>query len=529
MEKTTTTSSSNSHPPLAYPSSITPAAVFKILDGLALITGLVLVTAFAPFDFHSASLLCPAALLLLWLQTTPRRAALRGFLFGLGFFGFGASWILVSIHRYGDLSLPLACLVTALFVITLSLFPMLTGYCFMRFFKHDTPFKRLAIFPCLWVIQESLRASIFTGFPWLLLGYSQIDLPLSGYIPIVGVYGTSFLICFSAAIITFAVSPRAPLKLFILLFLIWLAGAALSSVSWTHPLKNNAALSVALIQGDIAQDNKWQPEQIKNTLSRYTDLTTKNWGHDLIVWPESAMPLPFPNSEPLLETLSEDAIKNQANLIIGLPVRNEKDHRYYNGLIGLGLAQGYYYKRHLVPLGEYLPKLPFLDKLIESLDIPMSNFISGDLKQPLIKISSNIQVASFICYEIAYASLVLQDFPAANIMVTLTDDSWFGDSIAAAQHLQIAQARSLEVGRYQLFVSNTGPSAIISSKGKLLAIAPRDLPFSLTGNISALSKQTPFVHFGFLPLQIFLGILLLLAFFSSHFVSKFKLNSAVKP
>lgn len=480
-------------------------------DALCLLAGALMPLPFAPFNNYLLAILYPALLLTFWLYATPKRSFWRGFLFGVGFFGVGISWIYISVNTYGNTAPPLAALITALLIAILSMYSALQGYILAKFFPKNNIYKLLLVFPALWVLGEWLRSWVLTGFPWLLLGNSQIDSPLRGLIPIVGVYGTSWAVALSSALIVAFFLPTKKTNrllkkaiLFCIFVALWVIAAALAHIQWTNPVGNK--IKVAFIQGNIPQEIKWVPGRAEAIAQKYYSLTNAHWDSDLIIWPEGAITVLKSKAKPFIDQLNAKAKAHHTTLITGIPL--DQDQNYYNAMIVLGEGHGTYLKRHLVPFGEYLMWENLLRDLINFFNIPMSNLSPGPAKQPLLTMD-HINLAPFICYEIAYPELVRNDIKDAQLIVTVTDDSWFGRSIAAAQQLQITQMRALETGRYVLAGTNNGITAIINEKGQITAEGPAHIQTVLTGAAQPMTGETPWVKMGIWPINIFmLGLIL---------------------
>jgi apolipoprotein N-acyltransferase len=478
-------------------------------DLLALAGGGLLPLAFAPFELAPLALIGPALLLWVWQHGEPRRGLWRGWLFGLGMFGVGTSWVHVSIHEYGHTGLPLSIALTALLVAYLALFPAALGFGFRRLFPNPGHWANLAAFPAAWTLFEGLRGWLFTGFPWLDLGYSQLGWPLSGLAPVLGVAGVSWALALSAALGLALLQHRAArvrAALLAAFALLWGSAAGLGQVAWTQAV--GVPLRVALLQGNIPQDLKWAPEQRRETVKLYLRLTFENEQRDLVVWPETALPVYRHQAEEMLADLDADLRKSDTAALIGMPTMDPDGKRYYNSLLALGTGQGLYHKRHLVPFGEYLPLDHLLRGLINFFSLPMSDFSAGVRRQPPLRVKG-IPIAPSICYEVAYPEEVRDWLPAAQMLVSVSNDAWFGHSIGPFQHLQIAQMRALEGGRYLLRATNTGLTAIIDERGELRAQAPQFAVAALPGEAQPRVGATPFVRWGATP--VWLGALLVLA------------------
>ncbi|MCL5260136.1 MAG: apolipoprotein N-acyltransferase [Gammaproteobacteria bacterium] len=464
---------------------------------IAIAAGLALPFAFAPFGYYPLAILVPALLMFLWLNATPRQAFSRGWLFGLGFFGLGVYWIFISIHQFGEAPVWLALLITALLVMFLALYIAINGYLITQVFKNNSLTKFLLAFPASWVLFEWLRGYVITGFPWLYLGYSQISSPLRGVAPILGVYGVSFVcVLLSGAIVAlWAFRKKFFVEIFILLMcvLIWFGSSYLTKISWTKA--DSKTIKVSLVQGNIPLEQKWNSKQILPILRDYYLPTSKHWDSKIIVWPEAAIPTFSFEIQMFLKGLDFQAKLHQATILSGIPVYNAATKQYFNGMLALGKNHGTYLKRHLVPFGEFVPFKSYLGWIGKFVIIPMSGFSSGPEAQPDL-FADDILVAPFICYEIAYPYLVLDYLPKALLLVTISEDSWFGRSFAAMQQLEISRMRSLETGRYQLVSTNTGMTAIINPHGKIVSIVPKFKPEVLTAEIRAMHGKTPWVSYG---------------------------------
>lgn len=467
---------------------------------------------FAPWHFFPIAIVSPAILLYCWHRAAPLRAAWRGLLFGLGYFGFGASWVYISIHHFGHAQMPIAILLTFLFVTYLATYIAIGGFLLQKYCTH-TETKLMLGFPALWVLIEIVRGSFFSGFPWLSIGYSHIVSPLRHFAPLSGVYSVSWLsLLTSAALVTPFISlSRARFGFMVLILALWIF-APFVQHEWTK--SNHKPISIAMIQGNISQELKWLPGETENIIQTYITLTEPLLDREIVFWPEAAIPMSQLQAHQLIAGLDSLAKEHHTTLVLGIPLQYLDT--FYNGLLVLGEHSGEYHKRHLVPFGEYLPLQPLSNWVMEYLRIPMSNFTPGANKQPPISIHDTI-FAPFICYEIVFPNLVRQSLPQANVLFTITDDSWFGESFAAVQHVDMMRMRALETGRYHLSVTNNGVTAIIDHHGTMLSQIPAHIEGTLTGEIESKTGSTPWVMLGSIPLLLLLSLSVLLAIVSSLF------------
>jgi apolipoprotein N-acyltransferase len=478
-------------------------------DLLALFAGALLPLAFAPLSFFPLAVLSPALLFLLWLDVTPRRASWRGLLFGFGQFGVGVSWVYVAIHDFGHSGVPLAVFLTALFVAVLALFPALLGYLAARFLRAPDGLRLTLLFPAAWTLIEWLRGWILTGFPWLNLGYSQIDAPLRGFAPLVGVYGVTLVVALSAGLLAVFVLSGRRAQLFALtgLVLLWLGGALLTRIDWTEA--SGAPLRVSLVQGNIPQDSKWSPELVQRTLDLYADLTRQHWDSRLILWPEAAITAFYHEvAGDYLSGLAREARAHGTDIVLGIPVREPGTRRYFNSLLAISDRPGFYHKRHLVPFGDYLPLDNFLRGLIHFFDLPMSGFSAGPDEQPLLHAAGQ-PIASAICYEDVFGEEMITALPEATLLINATNNAWYGNSFAPHQHLEMSRWRALETGRYMLRVTTNGVSAIINEHGKIQGRSPQFETYVLSGEAVPRTGATPYVRVGNWPVVLLVfGIVL---------------------
>jgi len=472
--------------------------------------GAILPFAFAPYGIYPAAILCIAVLFYLWEGSSVRQAALLGWLFGIGMFGHGVWWIQVSVHQFGLPLYTFSVSITILFVVLMALYPAVNAYVARRVPAKSSAVRLIVVYPLTWALFEWLRGWLFTGFPWLLLGYSQIDSPLAGTAPIIGCYGTGLIAAVLAGSLVYAcrTTGRFRFGALGLIVLVFLAGGVLSGRSWTSQI--GEPIKAVLVQGAVPQELKWRPSYRQSSIELYTDLSKPYWNAQLVVWPETALPaFPFEIPE-VLAALSERARSTDTDLLIGMPTGQAGRHGYFNSVVALGPFPGRYDKRRLVPFGEYLPFDDVIRKITGFLNIPMSDFSRGAAEQTPLTVAGH-EVAVSICYEDAYSAAISDGLPAAAFLINVSNDAWFGDSIAPHQHLEIARMRALETGRYMLRATNTGISAVIDDQGQVLARSPQFVPHVLTTDVIPREGATPYVRYGDRPVLIVIALGLLLA------------------
>ena len=487
----------------------------RLTDALVLLAGALLPLAFSPFNLPFAALL---SLTLLAVSVTPegvsvRRGILRFYLFSVGMFGVGVSWIYVSINTHGNASPLLASVMVALFVLGISLFGLIQGYLFMRFIR-PLAFGLLVGFPCLWLLREWSFTWVLTGFPWLFVGYGFLDNPLSGYVPVMGIVGTGLFIVGQASLLAWLLLSPSRHRTIVtgsVIVTLWAAGFGLSRVEFVN--ETGEPLTVAAVQGNIDQRVKWRREMVGPIIDTYLGLTNPVWNTDIIVWPEAALTLFRRDAEPLLRVLESRAREGGAALILGLPELGGEGE-FNNTAMVVGEGSGKYIKRRLVPFGEYVPLEGLLRGLIDFFDLPMSRNRPGPWEQPLLRVQ-DMSVGMSICYEIVYPEIVRASRP--DLLVTISNDTWFGDSIGPWQHMQMARARALENGRYLVRGTNNGITAIVDERGSVMERLPQFESGVLLGEIRRMEGVTPYARFGTLPWVILAcGVLIALAIHRWH-------------
>ena len=462
---------------------------------VALLAGAASVLGFSPFDWFAVSLAALAVLIHLWLRSG-RSAFLVGFWFGLGYFLAGVSWVYVSMHRFGAMPAPLAALATLGLCAFLALFPALAGWA-------QAKLRAPGAIPALWVLFEWLRGWILTGFPWLPVGNAAIDSPLAGFAPLGGVYLVSLATMMSAGFLWLIAAGQSRWFAAAGFALIGISSAALSTVQWTTPSAN--PVSVSLLQGNVPQSLKFDPARYERILETYARLAEGSRAQ-LIVLPETAVPRFLDQVDrSFLNRLTAVAERNRGDLLLGVPMRAAPGV-YFNGVVSTGVSPpAAYQKVHLVPFGEFVP--PGFGWIVNVLSIPLSDFSRGRTDQrPLL--AAGEQVAVNICYEDAYGVEIIRQLPEATLLVNVSNVAWFGDSLAPAQHLQIARQRALETGRMHLTATNTGITAAISADGSVLAQLPQFAEGRLEVEARGRTGATPYVRFGDWPALVLCLLLL---------------------
>lgn len=425
-------------------------------------------------------------------QTRKKALFIHAFLFALGFLGSGISWVFVSIYEFGATSLWLALVMTAMFV-AFNALAFALPFCGLAYFNNNH-WRLLLGFPLFWVLSEWIRSWVFTGFPWLYLGYAHIDTVLVGWAPVGGVFFVSLIASFYAATLCFICLPsiEPKLKFFSVMAVVmfWAEGKALTSFEWTQPA--GEAISIGIVQPNIPQELKWKPDYRQPTLDILSALSDEVWQQDLVLWPEAAIPALYHDSTELLDALHERALSNNTSFLTGILYDDYEKQKYLNSLVGLGHAKGLYFKQRLVPFGEYVPLESYLRGLIHFFNLPTSIIAKGDSDQRPIELD-RYTIASAICYEIVYPDLVADITKGTSMIITVSNDAWFGQSLGPRQHFHMARMRAVETGRFVVRGTNNGVSAIIDQRGKVLAQSEQFVRTTLSGVATPMQGNTPYL------------------------------------
>lgn len=463
---------------------------------------------FAPFGWFWLLWLGLGGLLWALLKAGQRRGFALGYGYGLGLLISGVSWLAPTFAEASDVPLLLAWPLTLGLLALLALWYGLAGWFLGRLLsKRPLGASLVLLFPGLWVLFEWLRGWVLSGFPWLQSGYTLIDTSFAGFAPWLGVHGLAWLGLVSLGGLLWFVFAGKRLGLALAL-LVSLAGWGVGH--WNFATPKGEPIATTLIQANIKQSLKWQPEHLGQSISRHLEMTEAAWGAKLILWPETAIPgMTQALWNSLLDPLEQDALAHDSEILIGIPREHEDGERYYNTLLSLGGAKtggnSYYAKRHLVPFGEYPPWRSRLKPFFDSLNIPMSDFAAGQAARPLLKVAGH-EAGVSICYEAAFAEEVRQALPEAAFLINVTNDGWFGDSLAPHQHLQIARMRALEMGRQMVRSTNTGISALIDVDGRVKASLGVGTLGNLEFELQPYTGTTPYVALGNWPILVIMSL-----------------------
>ena len=463
---------------------------------ISLIAGGLFSFALAPYHFWWLALLSPAVLYASLLNRSAKHAFWIGWGYGIGLWFVGAFWLFTSIHVYGNTPAVLGVLLIAIMAICMGLFTALQTWLYRRFFPQ-TPLT----FAPLWIFFEWAKTWVFTGFPWLFVGYAFTDRFLDHYAPLFGIYGVSFVVIILATALVEILRRRIFWVIPSALLLLGAWGA--SFLSFVTP-KNDKPLSVSLIQGNIPQDLKWLSSEQERTLLKYQALTTSEWGRDLIIWPESSIPVFQTDIPQFLQGMKDKAVQSNSTWVTGIPYWDISQSQqvgyplYYNSIMAFDpQAESIYKKQRLVPFGEYIPLSGLLGWILPSLhqDGSLSGFSRGRADQDHLSVK-NHALGAAICYEVAYPNLTRRNALQSDFMVTISNDAWFTGTASPWQHLQMVQMRAKENGRWFVRATNTGVTAVINEHGQIIQQLPVDQDGVLRTNLPAMQGQTFYSRVG---------------------------------
>ncbi len=485
---------------------------------LAWLAGAIFLFALAPYYIWGIALLSPAILYALLIHPMSNwQAFWIGEMYGMGLWCVGAFWLYTSIHTYGNTPAFLALLMIGFVGIVMGLFHGVMAVIFNRFFG-----KQPASFASLWVLQEWLKTWLFTGFPWLFVGYAFTEEDWATSIaPVFGVFAISFVAVFISATLIELIRKRYRYLLPAISFLVIMCGLWLVSPQWTKPKENSQNLSVSLIQGNIPQDLKWLADYQMETLAIYAKLSATEWGQDMVIWPEASIPMFQTEAWAFIVEVVKIAKEYNSAWVTGIPYQDVEAYDpkvdsyepFYNSVMALGTASsGLYKKQNLVPVGEYIPFEGALNWALPDLMGGQLSFRAGSNNQSPLNVKQRAMGVA-ICYEVAYPDTTRNNAKNTDFLLTVSNDAWFGTSAGPLQHLQMVQMRSIETGRWFLRATNTGVTAIINDKGKIVKKAPQFQRTVLRGEVEARTGTTPFMQWGSYPVLAWCGLLLLFSWF----------------
>jgi len=477
----------------------------------AFAAGAALNLAFAPLSWWPVGLVAPAALFALIRGLPPRRAAWAGAAFGVGLFAVGTYWLYTCLHVFGLVPVWLTVVLQVALVAIMAAYTAALCFVANRLWLKPGMTRDWLVLPSLWVLLEWLRGWAFSGFPWLSLGYAFIDSPLAGWAPVLGVYGVTWAAALAATGLgalsapgvlaarqsTAAQAAAARAVALVAIAALFVAPGLAGRHEWTR--QAGARIAIAAVQGAVSQDRKWQIDNRDATLARYAKLTDQAWGARLIVWPESALPVLANNISDYLQNLRATARAHEADFAIGLVNYEPATSRYFNGLLVMNRdGDGWYYKRHLVPFGEYFPVPGFVRSWMRLMSLPYDDISAGSEHQPALRAAGQ-SLGLTICYEDAFGSSQLGVLRDATLLINVTNNAWYGDSTAPHQHLQIARMRALEAGRFLIRAANDGITAVIGPHGELVATLPQFQEAVLRADVQPMTGLTPYARVGNYP------------------------------
>ena len=443
-----------------------------------------------------------------------------GWFFGIGYFGVNIWWIHISIESFGIPNSFIAVSINAIFICLLAIYFSIFGILKNLLSLAKIPF--LLIAPIIWLLLEIFRGYFLTGFPWLVVGYTQIDSPLSALFPLIGAHGVSFIIVVLASGLVFLLSSKSlnqkALGVLTAVFIITLSYCLQQS---EYTTKKGELLDVSIVQGSMPYDVRWSKSSTRLIFDQYMELSKDEWDSDILVWPETVFTKPLTLNEYKVGLLKSISLRTDTHLILGVPFLQESDDKVFNSILSIADSIQLYKKRKLVPFGEYFPLRKVFSSFYDTLNVPLSDFTPGLSKKNKFIVKDNT-IGALICYEVAFASIARSSLPEAELIVNLSNDSWFGRSVAAFQHLQIVRVRAAELERPIIRATNTGISAIINHKGDVIESSEQFEAQVISGEIAGRIGSTPYAKVGergvaFLALGLVL-FALLMRFFGYRYI-----------
>lgn len=483
---------------------------------LAFIAGTTNALSFLPYNLHLVPFLTVAIISLLVLYSKSlHQVTILGFLYGLGWFGIGISWIHISISNFGEMPLVFSLAVMLIFVGYLAIFPAITLYLAWRLTKDITYFPMLMV--ANWTLIEFIRSWLLSGFPWISLGYSQTNGWLSSYAPLIGETGITAIIIFigslSAVVVSRSINRAVMLQVLFSICLLSFVKSPIAEIlnGWAY---SNKVQPVALVQGNIEQELKWNTFRQDKIMRKYLVMSLPYLDGRIVIWPETAIPKLEVLAQEYISKVNSLSLENGSSIISGV-IDQRLDGSVYNSMIVMGSSSslpsesGYYYrsdnryqKHQLVPIGEFVPFDNLIRRLDKIFNLPYSSINRGERIQGNL-VANGVGVLPSICYEVAFPRQMRLNFNSGSqLIVTISNDAWFGDSIGPFQHFQIAVMRAMEFGRPLLRAANTGITAVVGPDGKVLGRLPQFKEGVLSMDVPLVEGKTPYSIYGDWPIYI---------------------------
>jgi len=485
---------------------------------LVIIAGIIFPYAFSPHNFKILIFISLLIYFYILFQSDEQESKKLSFIYGFFIFLFGVSWIFNSIYNFGGQNLFISLLLTLLFIFLLALIFVPIGIFINKDYFSHSIHRRVFIGSSIWVLLEWFRSNLFGGFPWLLLGHSQTGTYLEAIFPLLGTYLVSYIIVSSALYSALIFLNQGKIsKCFFGIIIIIVSVITINIFDRTWITHSAQGINFSIIQANIKQEIKFSQNEITEIKKKFLFSTLSRKNRDLVIWPETAIPTLYHHDRQFFIELIQK-MGNKTSLLSGTFRFDKDSKKYFNSLVLLNKKNEQFYdKRHLVPFGEFTPLPAVFGLLAKKLNIPMSNLSEGDGKTTILSLHK-INIHPLICYEIAYPYLINTGYDNFGLILNISNDAWFGDSSAPYQHLQIAQVRALETQKYILRSANTGVSALISPKGRILDKVDFGKEGVLDGEVYGTKGRTPYMYFGDYPI-------LMLIFLFTFFILKNRLRN----
>ena len=463
--------------------------------------GLIGIFAFAPFSIKFLIFISYGYLIHLLISNN-NGVFWKVFCWGLGHWGLGMSWIIVSVYYYGETTIAMSSIIYILLVVILTLIftsPLLILKSALSFTKINNNFFSVLFISSIFTISEFSRYFFLNGVPWLIPGNIFLDTISQNIYPIFGVTAASFFIYFICALFIVYSNNK--------IFYVSAALLIISLLPFSPADEIKDGIKVSIVQPASDPFLKYEDNyylKIEDNLNKLIDIVSKD--SELVVLPEAELPY-SQNSIRFIDFLKNTEISEK--IILG--VWKYEDAKLYNAIYSPRYNEAYK-KIHLVPFGEYIPFIEGLRGIINFFDLPMSNVSHGSQLQENIRILDNIPISSPICFDIAFPNTVRKMNKSSLLMINVSNDTWFGNSIGPYHHLSIARVRSIENNRYTIRATNDGISAIISNKGTIVTLLDKGKSGILEGNVKLIKNSTFYSRNGHLFFIILSFIIVLIPF-----------------